>query len=289
MISRIRSLVTLKSLQFIGRFSDRGDYVWSDDWDVLVVLDACRVDELTHLTGEFDYLSDVDTRWSVGGMTAEWMEKTFAPEFASEMRETGVVVANPFSEDQVSESDVAFLDEVWRYEWDDEVGTVHPDDVTAHAVHHHRERNPERMLVHYLQPHTPFVEWTKSHRLSKRNFDRDAEGEGDEWTLVQAGELSAEEAREAYRDNLRLVLESVGRLLRNVTADVVAITADHGEFIGEWGIYGHSKQIQRPALREVPWAVTDATDEGTYEPDVQLSDVSGTTEEKLHDLGYLGG
>ncbi|PSP48877.1 hypothetical protein BRC67_12005, partial [Halobacteriales archaeon QH_3_68_24] len=45
--------------------------------------------------------------------------------------------------------------------------------------------------------------------------------------------------REAYLDNLRIVLDEVAVLLENIDADTVAITTDHGEAFGERNFYRH--------------------------------------------------
>ncbi len=42
--------------------------------------------------------------------------------------------------------------------------------------------------------------------------------------------------REAYHENLLVVMESVGLLLSSLDSLKVAITSDHGEFLGEGGI-----------------------------------------------------
>jgi hypothetical protein len=82
------------------------------------------------------------------------------------------------------------------------------------------------------------------------------------------------------------VLDSVKTLLRSVDGSVV-ITADHGNLLGEFGLYGHPDYVPAPALKRVPWCRTIAEDDGTYEP-VEWSNesVKDDREELLRDLGY---
>ena len=66
------------------------------------------------------------------------------------------------------------------------------------------------------------------------------------------------EFKDAYRENVRVALEHVQRLLGEVEGWVV-VTADHGELLGErmWPIpvryYDHPASLVCRELREVPW------------------------------------
>lgn len=59
-----------------------------------------------------------------------------------------------------------------------------------------------------------------------------------------------------YEDNLRKVLESVSRLIDELEGKIV-VTADHGEALGEAGIFGHRPETYIPVLVEVPWLVIE--------------------------------
>ncbi len=91
---------------------------------------------------------------------------------------------------------------------------------------------------------------------------------------------------EDYRSNLEYALDSVRTLLKSVDGDVV-ITADHGNLLGEFGLYGHPDYVPVPALKRVPWCRTTAENEGKYEP-VEWSNesVKDDREELLRNLGY---
>jgi len=86
----------------------------------------------------------------------------------------------------------------------------------------------------------------------------------------------------------------VRTLVENVTGRV-AITADHGNLFGEWGLYGHPMHTPVPALLAVPWAETDGRGQRdsvpTLEPPEPLpvGRVYGAEadSERLAALGYL--
>ena len=264
----------------------RGTNVYERDWDVLVILDACRVDLLRSVADEYGFIGEgnVDRVESVGSMSKEWMAKTFDDDHADEVSDTVYVTANVFSERILDDDDFLELDEVWRYAWDDEEGTVLPRPVTDRAVQAAREREPERLIVHYVQPHHPF--------LSVDGFEAATFGPDSSDTVVDAlrkGRIERDRFMSAYRDNLRAVLDDVGLLLSNVDGEV-AITADHGDALGEWGVYDHPVGFLHPAVRTVPWVEAEATDTGEHVPEsweeTTRTDEDGVTD-RLQALGYV--
>ncbi|WP_181690886.1 hypothetical protein [Natronomonas sp. LN261] len=262
----------------------RGTNIYEREWDVLVVLDACRVDLLRSVADEYDFLGEIARVESVGSMSKEWMAKTFTDEHADEVADTAYVTSNVFSERMLDADRFGSLEEVWRDGWDEAADTVLPRTMTDRAIRTAREDDPDRLIVHYVQPHHPFVGL-------EAGFDADPFGPALSDTVVDAlrkGKIDRETFWEAYRDNLRLALDDVELLLSNVDADRVAITADHGDALGEWGIYDHPVGCLHPAVRTVPWATTTATDHGTYEPEIDRETDDSDVEDRLQALGYVG-
>ena len=127
--------------------------------------------------------------------------------------------------------------------------------------------------------------------LLERNRPQDAETEMRAHELVKSGGVSEEEAWELYLDNIRVVLDEIELLRENLDYPSMVITADHGEYMGELGMYGHVEGHPHPAVRKVPWAYTTATDSETHEPDERHLDRigepgEGEVEDRLEDLGY---
>jgi len=277
----------LRAIQAVGRRVDYGTNVFDREWDVLVVLDACRADDLRALAPAF--LGPVETVRSVGSSSSEWLENTFPGH--PETGETVMVTGNTWTERYLDADAFAALDEVWKYAWDDDLGTVPAEAVTDRAIAAARER-PDRLVVHYMQPHHPFVPDPLAGDGGMARTGAHS-SESNPWILLRRGEVDADRVREAYRANLRYVLEEVERLVRTVGGRV-AVTADHANLFGEWGLYGHPMHTPVPALLAVPWAET--TGEGredvtpTLEPPEPLpvSRVYGGEEhERLEALGYL--
>lgn len=259
-----------------------GKPVYRRDWDVLVILDACRLDLLQSVADAYPYVESVGTHKSMGSTSEEWLLNNFTDEYRDEMAGTVHVTGNIYSNGTLDSDDFLCLDEVWRHSWDDERGTVLPRDITERAVHHSRVHDPERLIIHYMQPHYPFVNYPEISTGMRASG-----GGGNVWTRLRRGELDRDTVCEAYRDNLEYVMDELEVLLRNVDAERVVITADHGNAVGEWGIYGHPWGVPLKCIRDVPWVTTTATDEGELNPDIRHEEDATTVSEKLSALGYL--
>ncbi|WP_306052630.1 hydrolase [Natronococcus wangiae] len=262
-----------------------GEHVYGRNWDALILLDACRVDLLEEVADEYSFLDDPGTLTSVGSSSIQWLERTFTDEYADEMRETAYVTGNPFSKRVLSDDDLLALDEVWRYGWDEEAGTIPARPVTDRAIAAGREHDYGRLVVHYMQPHFPSVPDPLTDGMNAETLG-DGEGWDSPWHRLRRGELDRDALWSSYRENLRYVLRDVALLLENLDADRVVISADHGNTAGEWGVYGHPKVPLEP-IRNVPWYETSATDTERYVPERESRTERGDLEEKLGALGYL--
>jgi len=255
----------LRLVQAVGRRLAYGTSVYEADWDVLVVLDACRPDALRAAAPEWEFIEGVETRRSVGSCSSEWLENTFqVPDHRDAVERTAMVTGNTWTDRYLDADRFALLDEVWKYAWDDDLGTVPAEALTERAVSVAREHDPDRLVVHYMQPHHPFV---PDPIAGDSGMARTGEysSETSPWVLLRQGDVSEQRVREAYEANLQYALESVELLTENVDGRV-AITADHGNLFGEWGLYGHPMHTPVPALLAVPWAETTARDDGTCDP-----------------------
>lgn len=250
--------------------------VWERDWDVLVILDACRVDALRTVVDrleDFPSSGSVQSVISPASTSPEFMRTQFQDGPADEKGRSSLICANPHSDICVDTDDWAHVNEVWREnKGDGLVRSVTPRPVTDAAIAAHRDIGSERMIIWYVQPHFP-----------ARNLDRHGV-----LRAMRDGDLSYDRVWTAYLDNLEWVLNDVSVLLENLDADTLAITSDHGEAFGEFGVYGHAPNIPVPSLKKVPWMTVSATDTGEYEPDVDIEqrEITSDVDDQLSVLGY---
>lgn len=261
-----------KIQQTLLDIAGKGREIYDRDWDLLVILDACRADAALEVAGEYDFFRNPDIVYSKGSTSRQWMRNNFGTEHADSIQKTTYVTANPYSDEMFDGSYFEHLDEVWRDATDTELGVVRPGAVTDRAVRLGRERQWNRMIVHYMQPHMPLINHPEYDYIG----------------AVQEGEISRSEAVEYHSENLRAVLDQVAVLLRNIQAEAVVITADHGEGLGERGVYNHPTHRIHPCLRHVPWVETTAQDTDSHSPEITREQTGQVdVETRLEDLGYL--
>lgn len=318
-----------------GVFANYGIDFLEEDWDLLLVLDACRYDLMKAVEDEYDFIENVDRKISNASHSREWIHKTLMEEdpnsFLERLRTKVGIARNPDDNDYIGQRyttkahpDLAYitwnhfsrlldedqfylLDEVWHYAWDDNRRTLEPRPMTDRTIAVGRERDPGRIITHYMQPHTPFLERIRhrekeysapddrpiSEVFKGGDIDNGMDGEGDgmsEFTMLQQGLVEYEDLWDMYLENLRWVLDDIEILLDNIDAEKVVITADHGNALGEFGCYGHRPYTPIDGVKAVPWVVTSATDEGTHEPEFERTDdtvESETVQNRLEDLGYI--
>jgi hypothetical protein len=275
-----------KVLSQYNRFKNPGTSIYNRDWELLIILDACRLDLIKEVQDSYIFLDNISTFRSLDSTTAYWMRKNFTNKYSEEMANTIYVCGNPFSESELNPGQFQRLSEVWRKAWV-EPGTVPPRAITDETIRAMRQESADRVIAHYMQPHCPFIprpELSKGKELER--FGN--QGWRDVWERLRVGELSYREVWEGYRLNLKLVLDDVELLLNSVDAEPVVISSDHGNSIGKWGIYGHPPNMPHDCLRNVPWIETAATDKGQYQPGTELTtEVDESREEQLDALGYV--
>lgn len=278
--------------------------VMAQDWDYLIILDACRYDVFKTINW---IEGDVNHTISAGSHSEEFCEANFE---GKTFYDTVYVTANAFG---AQIGDGVFHDLIYTGEEIDETfvgwhafsermepGTVY--NAAIDAV----ERYPnKRLITHFMQPHTPYF-GEEAEEIRERVADeglivRSRQPEmvkqyslDDENVVVslkeaaERGYVSHEEIKEVYIENLRLVLEYVERLVSNLDGKVV-ITADHGEYLGESNEFGHPKYAYSEVVRKVPWLVIDSESRPkiTDGEVAKRSDIADEAiEEHLKDLGY---
>ncbi|WP_135822875.1 alkaline phosphatase family protein [Halostella litorea] len=272
-------------------YNTDGVDVVAEDWDTLLLLDACRYDMFRRIHA---LPGRLEARESKGSHTSEFLAANFG---GRTLRDTVYVTASPQLYRRRDELDVEFHDvvNVWREAgWDEDHGTVRPETMAEHVRRAVEEYPQKRIIGHFLQPHYPFLD--ADDRLNARRFGDD-EGAADVWGELMRGRLDAtgEEVWRAYVRNLTAVLPVIEELLAELDGRTV-VTADHGNMVGERASpvpireWGHPPGVYTDQLVRVPWLVyehgprreiTEGTAEGAA--DAVADDV---VEDRLRQLGY---
>lgn len=287
--------LALGGMRRVDRAFPTGECYWDRDWEVLIILDACRYDLFEEVSREYGWIpEEISAVRSPASHSDDWMGYHFSEEYADEKASAALVCANVFTEQTTAADEWAYLDELWRTGWDTQAGVVRAETVVDAAIDAWRNERESaginRMIVWFLQPHVPFVpvEWSNGYGdVAEFGYESvDYRGEGSPWDRYREGKLTREELWSAYRANLRYALDNVARLRENVETGRMVITSDHGNGMGEWGIYGHPKGMMTDALRRGPWVEIEATDTKSHMPEAVTGGES-TRVERLRSLGYL--
>lgn len=262
------------------------------DWKSLIILDACRYDYFNDIYSEYlpGKLKKLNTPVSPksGMVTSEWCKRVFSGKFENII----YVSANPrinskIEVDGFNASDhFSEIVDVWDYGWDDSVGTVLPEEVNRSLEKTLRSSGGKKIIVHYMQPHEPFLSEAPPEKLKTRDpkarnsikkkvvkfFGSQIRKHVNSKRTAKLMELfgippmnhiyeiyrkkGEQGLREAYTKNLELVLQSLSQIIDRLPKKTI-VTADHGELLGEKNYVGHSFAPEIPAIKEVPWLEID--------------------------------
>lgn len=269
-----------------SRWNEDGIDIFEEDWDNMLILDACRYDmfeEQHQLPGR------LESRISRGSATWEFLQANFTNR---DLEDVVYVTASPMLHRNADALNARLhaVRNVWQEEgWDEEFRTVLPETVTDYAKRAAQEYPNKRLLVHYLQPHYPFLGPT-----GQEHFDLDSLAI---WNDLREGSLDIpdEILWRAFRENLDIVLPYVEELLEELRGKTV-VTADHGQVIGERSFpvpireYGHPPGIYMEELVRVPWLIHQNGERRTITsepPREEFDDIDeSVVSDRLEQLGY---
>jgi hypothetical protein len=268
------------------------DFIKQDKF-ALVILDSCRFDYFQREVGDF-LSGELERVYSPATATINYIQTIWDGEYDLTYV-TGLSAPTDYAFERKDlnyrpTDHIENFVHVWRLCEQKELGAVPPEAMTEAALQYRKDK----MVVHYVQPHAPYI---GKYRLRDEEDMEWGESLQDIYEKIgrynrEDKTISDEELRKAYRSNLRRVLSSVRELAEQLDRPV-AVTADHGEMLGEEGRYIHGGS-QHPHLCELPWFTVDRSVVGTSlsehsesanhtETDFTPDDV----EDQLQNLGYL--
>lgn len=290
----------------------RGIDIPGAEWDTLVVVDACRWDTFRAANTLDGHLRRVRSR---GSATSEWLRENFYGRTchdtvyvtANPMHRAGEWVAPPGVDAGMDVLDGVFYDvvELW-HDPHEELRTTRPETVADAALKAAEEYPSKRLLVHFMQPHYPFIgEFARGNGIGQQQFDRvrhiaetgETPAESRTvWDRLRDGEYDRATVERAYEENLAVAMPAVERVVDSLDG-LTVVTTDHGNAMGERTtvsgerLWGHPPGYQTPELTEVPWlVVTPGADRRTVvaePPATAEQGDQGAVEQRLADLGYV--
>lgn len=287
--TRITTKIDNRYFQYVSGVGDGIDVI-EEDWDNLIILDACRADLFEEVV-DLDKLDKYKIVESKASKTKEWVKKNFENR---ELGDTVYVNANPMVSTSISGVFHEFI-EVWEDEsaYDNKTRTIRPESVINYAYEAAEQYPNKRLIIHFVQPHFPFI--PHPDLIFRPQWDSDSnEGPAHVWEAVEQGMVSQQEVWEAYRDNLDYVIEDIIQLSHDLPGKSI-ISSDHGNMNGErtplsGSRYGHPGGVRSPQLVNVPWAEICGENRKTVTEEKVKSNQSQDSdkiEQPLSALGYV--
>lgn len=227
-------------------------------WDNLIILDACRFDAFAQFNNIPGTLSKAI---SGASCTWNWLKINFSDNI---MKDVVYFSTNPFISYYYLKRKIGHIPfykifELWKDNWSEELKTVHPSSVNKMVLESLDDYPQKRHIIHYLQPHHPFIGDLKIIDVNAINIEKafgkpETENRKSEiFNQLKMGTVDLTTVWRAYISNLRLVLDYVQKILPALDGKT-CITSDHGNAFGRFGLFfGHPPRTLIPELIEVPW------------------------------------
>lgn len=270
---RLRKWLLQRTTSMAG--ADQHRRIADGDWDVLLVLDACRLDTCRDAV---DWpVQEVTTPASC---TPDWLAAAAARDlFAG----TTLLTANP--QYDKFEFGAETVEHFWESHWDDRRQTVLPEPLIERVSEKLSGDAP--VVAHFQQPHWPYVarideSWELAYPDLGPWQDGREEIAGMQVAMAR-GKIDVERAYRAYRASVRSIWRTLLPAIESWVADgnTVVVTADHGEVFGRLGdatMYEHPCKVGIRPLTAVPWVEFELSR-------AQEAD-DGTVQDRLEALGY---
>jgi len=228
------------------RLPDQKELIEEENWDNLIIFDACRYDFFEKLYPE--YLRGTLRKVWNGGVswTYDFFQRNFDGEYDAVLYSAApFAIREKWSERGWTYTD-HFVDVIGHQDidFDREKGSS-PPELINEAVRRHNWNG--KRVIRILQPHPPFLD-TPLEKLTR--------GKGKiqrtEKALVE-GEITEQDLRVAYEKNVRIAFEGAVDLIPDLDGKVV-ITSDHGTALNENSYLFHARSYpEMPCLNHVPW------------------------------------
>lgn len=280
--------------------------VMTADWDNLIILDGFRYDYFERYN---DLEGDLTPIISQGSHSTEFQEKTFV---GKQLHDTIYITSNPHSPRLIGSDIFYLMESVYNEDTDSRPREHYPDRVVEMALPLIEEYPNKRHIIHLMQPNVPFLGPTAESirdrlfeeedivfvgmepaNLPKSYSPRDKVGELKE--ACEKGYISEKELKESYQENVQIALDYTKQLLNELEGKT-AITADHGDMLGEplpplnFKHFSHKRELYVDELRKVPWLVIQSDERRDIHPDSPQEDRTvdeGIVKDRLEQLGYI--
>jgi len=264
-----------------------------EEWDIAIILDACRYDIFKEVHKKYLPLGKLEKRIGASD-TYDWLHSAFNGNGTNQViyisAHPGINGKGiPWGRFNASERFFKVYD-AWASAWDWNIGSSIPGEVIKIASQAIKEYPERRKILHFIQPHFPYrkapcpstysdLRCVKGNaklgilveRIIRKLMSKSTVNVSgfrtlywktkkllgidflDDLNEIYWRQYNVKDLKYFYRDNLEWVLESVAKIVREYNDKKIIITSDHGEAFGENGEFFHLYRTRNPVVRVVPF------------------------------------
>jgi hypothetical protein len=263
------------------------DIIKKTNWDILVILDACRIDAFhnilmmqdnkfsNYLKKTFKHFDYIFVNSEVSD-TMEWLEY----HWNDYHDDIFYISGNP----HVNSHGIGHYDarkhfrkilDAWDTGFSKSTQRIEPMEILKMSndiIDSYTEFN--KFIIHFMQPHSPYI-FDKKKLTINDLIDKMPKGSYRIYNFFRMNKIinrinmkyfkgaallenqyskvyDNKEIINAYNNNLKTLIDPLYNLLTKYKYRNIIITADHGELLGEYGRYGHGGKLV-PELTNVPF------------------------------------
>ncbi|MCQ6254055.1 hypothetical protein [Methanocaldococcus sp.] len=265
-------VLNLKLLVPILFRNNDGIYIFNEQWDNLIILDACRYDIFKEEFKNRKTKGKLEYRISRGTDTPSFLMENFNSK--EKYNDIIYLSTNPYVE-KLLKGKFYKIVSVWKECLDKRYTGVPPKILYEYAVYYMKKYSNKKLIIHFTQPHSPYPngtgetyakEFTSAflkEKIFKLRYKLDNNYYVETWPYIGLKTLKVDKLKEGYRENLKLDIPYIKKLI-NILPGRTIVTADHGEAFGERlhpllpiKVYGHPPNVRIPALVKVPWLIVE--------------------------------
>lgn len=223
---------------------DQRELIETNDWSDIIIFDACRYDYFQKHYGKY-FTGKLSKVWNGGvGWTFDWYKRTFRKKYDVVLfTPLPVIRTKRFSDNKLVQfllNPHPFLKVVGHRK----IGAG-PLDFTPEFVNEAIQKSDwkGRRIIHYFTPHPPFPNMPCTEGIGKA---------GKVQQKLKNGEITLKDLHNGYVSNLKIAFEAAVDIMPYLGKRVI-ITADHGECLGDCGMFFHGRRFKHEHIVNVPW------------------------------------
>ena len=218
---------------------DQQTLLYKKDWDILIILDACRFDSFSKVVKQTNIKGELIPVDCHVVMTQKWYERNWNTYNDNIV----LITSHPYPYER----------EYYKkfYEFYNFFSAKEKWKTTEACLKKLVEiQDNKKFLVHLVPPHLPFLGKKGIKFMAKLGIPLTGRPTMYRHVNKWASKNGFEELKKYYEENILYALKIIEKYLHKIKGKVV-ISGDHGELIGEKGVYYHHHKHNK--IFTVPW------------------------------------